>query len=547
MIEYDDAALFNQDGIGKQLSITYGESGEITNSDLASEDFCLTEKLTSNGTFVLGECNSAYIEFSVGYGTEPLEGQELTVTTTPTGAEEPFQIGKYTVVSDKPTADRRWRKITAYDALYAVINMDVTEWYNTVLPVPEEGEEPTAISIKDLRDSFFEEVGIEQEEVELPCDEIEVTRQADFTQITGKTVLNAICEINGCFGRIDRSGVFRYTYLQSPSEPFYPAMDLFPADNLYPKYAGSVPPTEIGQNGKYMSAKYEDYFVEQFTAVTIRNDKNDVGTTVGSGQTYTVEGNFLAYGLAAATLTTIANNILESIAQVYFCPAEIVAQGNPCLEIGDAIVLHTRYATIETYLLQRKLKGIQSLIDTYTSKGTKDQKKNLNSTASKLVQTEGKINEVKADLVTAKKVIAEQIEADEARIGYIESNYVQTSTLVANYATITSLETVDGKIDNLTSIAITSQNIDTVTLNASQITTGTIDTARLDVATIAAQTVTASNISGACVSPDTGSITMGTIRGKYLYWYTDLTGGNNPSYHLVGSTLINGTRVLTVS
>lgn len=508
MIEYDDEVLFHQDGIGKQLSITYDEEGEITNGDLASEDFCLTEKLTANGTFVLGECNSAYIEFSVGYGTEPLEGKELTVTTTPTGGDA-FQIGIYTVVSDKPTADRRWRKITAYDALYAVLNKDVTAWYDTVLPAPEEGEEPTTITIKDFRDSFFEEFGITQDEVDLPNDAVEISRQADFTQLTGKVVLNAICEINGCFGRIGRDGVFYYTFLHSPSEPLYPAVDLYPMDTLFPKYADSVLPTEVGENGKYISAKYEDYFIEQFTGVQIRNDKNDVGTTVGSGQTYTIEGNFLAYGLAAATLASVASNILNAIEQVYFCPAEIQAQGDPCLEIGDAIVLHTRYATVETYLFQRKLKGIQSLIDTYTTKGTKDQKKNLNSTASKLTQTEGKINKVEADLIVATKAIIDDLEA----------NYATIATLEANYATITSLQTVDGKIDNLTSIAITTQNLSAQNINGNQINAGSISVNYLDVNGIVSS-MSAHNLTVQAFTA-TGVVTLG---GKMCFWYEDEDG-----------------------
>ena len=134
MIPYANQNLFLQDSVEKQLNISY-DGGVITNAELMSEDFALTEKLTTKGTIVLGDCNSAYIEFSVGYGTEPLEGKVLTVSTTPQGGNS-FQIGVYKVVSDKPTADRRWRKITAYDALYEVINKDVTEWYDTILPAP---------------------------------------------------------------------------------------------------------------------------------------------------------------------------------------------------------------------------------------------------------------------------------------------------------------------------------------------------------------------------------------------------------------------------
>ena len=473
MVNYADAALFLQDGVGKQLEIAYS-GGTITNNELAAEDFALTEKLTSNGSFVLGECNAAVIEFSVGYGTDPLEGEDLTVSITPTGGAA-FQLGVYTVVSDKPTADRRWRKITAYDAMYQIINADVTAWYDTIFPDAE-----TAHTIKEIRDSFFTYLGITQEVTTLPNDSVSITKQMDFKQLTGKTVVNAICEINGCFGRIDRTGTFVYTFLKAPSTPLYPALTLYPADDLYPKYKSTGDPTEIGSNGKYISAKYEDYFVLQNTGLQIRTDQNDIGITVGSGQTYVIQGNFLAYGLDGPTLTGIANNILAEIDEVYFCPSDIVAQGYPCLEIGDGIVLKTRFATIETIIMQRKLKGIQSLIDTYTSKGAKETKKNLNSTQSQIVNTNGRINEVKADVITAQQAV----------IDYIQTNYLDATEIAADYATITSLQTVDGKIDNLTAIAITTSNLSAQSISGTQIVAGTITADRLSTASLAAASLT---------------------------------------------------------
>lgn len=542
MIEYADEALFLQDGVGKQLEIAYS-GGVITNNELASEDFVLTEKLTSNGSFVLGECNAGVIEFSVGYGTEPLEGEELTVTITPSGGE-PFQIGIYTVVSDKPTADRRWRKITAYDAMYRIINADVTAWYETIFPDAE-----TAHTIKEIRDSFFAYMGITQKATTLPNDSVSIKKQMDFKQLTGKTVVNAICEINGCFGRIDRAGTFVYTFLKAPSNPFYPSYTLFPADDLYPKRSGGS--TEIGwqrrykyplprllypQNGlfpgevlypiayetikvdgTYISAKYEDYFVLQNTGVQIRTDQNDIGITVGSGQTYVIQANFLAYGLDAPTLTGIANNILSQINEVYFCPSDIVGQGNPCLEIGDGVVLKTKFATIETIILQRKLKGIQSLIDTYTSKGAKETKKNLNSTQSQIINANGRINEVKADVITAQRAV----------IDFIETNYLDAEEIAADYATITSLNTVDGKIDNLTAIAITTQNLSAQSINASQINAGTISVTYLDVAGIVSSlSVQSVTVAGLSV---TGSATLG---GYATFWQYDADLGQ---YVLCGS------------
>ena len=247
MIDYASKELFLMDSIDKQLHIAY-DGGEITNSELASEDFTLTEKLTSKGDLVLGDCNASYIEFSVGYGIDPLEGKLLTVTITPKDAE-PLKIGEFKVVSDKPTADRRWRKITAYNAMYDLINEDVTEWFDTILPEPAEGSEPQSVTLKEFRDSFFERIGITQETVTLPNDSIVLTRQTDFKQLSGKTVACAICEINGCFGHVDRDGIFRYLYLQSPSEPIYPALDLYPSEDLFPKAAGN--PIEIGIGFRY--------------------------------------------------------------------------------------------------------------------------------------------------------------------------------------------------------------------------------------------------------------------------------------------------------
>jgi hypothetical protein len=513
MIDYSNKDLFLMDSVDKQLNISY-DGGEITNSELASEDFTLTEKLTSNGNISLGECNASFIEFSVGYGTEPLEGKKLTVTITPKDGIA-FKIGEYTVVSDKPTADRRWRKITAYDALYGILNEDVTDWYDTILPEPAEGEEPTSITIKQFRDSFFAMVGITQESTDLPNDSVTITRVADFTQLSGKSVLNAICEINGCCGRINREGVFVYQFIRCPSEPFFPSQILFPSNNLFPKFDGS--PAEVGENGHYISANYEDYVTTQIGAIQIRNDKNDVGVTVGSGLAYVIEGNFLTYGQTAEVLTNMANGVISKIGGVYYRPADIKAQGNPCLETGDPIVVHTRYATIETIIFQRKLKGIQSLVDTYVSKGAKDTKKNLNSVQSRLAQTDGKINKVEADVIIAK----------EAVIDYIETNYLDAEEIAADYATIQSLNVVDGKIDNLSAIAITTQNLSAQSINANQITAGTISVTYLDVAGIVSSlSVQSVTVAGLSV---TGSATLG---GYSTFWQYDADLGQ---YVLCGS------------
>ena len=518
MIDYSNKELFLMDSVEKQLNISY-DGGEITNSELMKEDFSLTEKLPSKGDISLGECIASYIEFRVGYGTEALEGKKLTVTITPRDISQEavayapaFKIGEFFVVSDKPTADRRWRKITAYDAMYGILDKDMMEWFDTILPEPEEGEEPESVTLKEFRDSFFEYVGVSQEDVELPSDSLVLTRMAEFKTLTGKMVINRICELNGCFGHVDRDSVFRYVFLHTPSEPLYPSLDLYPSSDIFPKAAGS--PIEIGigyqykyplpkliypshdlfpsedlypvayqtetVDGLYMSVTYEDYFTSLIRGVQIKNDKNDVGVTVGSGTTYVIEGNFLLFGQTQEVLTQVANRILDKLTNIYYCPAEIKAQGNPMLQLGDPIVLHTRYARIETIIFQRKLKGIQSLIDTYTSKGQKELKGNLNSTSKQISDANAKINEVKADLITAKKIIADEIEAESARIGVLEADHVS----------VADLSVVDAKIDDLTAIAITTQDMTAIRISGDQITAGTITADRLSASSLASASLT---------------------------------------------------------
>ena len=484
----------------EQIWSTYHATCEcITNKDLASEAFSLTQKLTADGTLNLGECNSSFVEFSVGGWTSALLNKEIEVWTVPHGGAR-FLIGNYKVRSDEPTADRRWRNVVAYDALYDILNKDVTNWYNTLLP-----NENSSCTVKQFRDSFFSNVGITQVSATLVNDSVTVTRTIEPKQLSGKDVLNAICEINGCFGRINRDGKFQYVELTAPQGALYPADDIYPANDLYP-VEPSAGTAEIW-NSLYLKAQYEDYKVNSIGSVQIRNDKNEIGVTVGSGTNiYLIEGNMLAFGHDTAGMTAIANNILSKITGIIYRPASVKAVGDPCLEIGDNIHFTTKYTDVETIIFQRKLNGIQSLKDDFTAKSKKQSaEKNINSTQKQITKINGYVTEVKQDLIVARKVLADEIEV------------------------------VDGKIDNLTSIAITTQNLSAQNINASQINAGTISTDRLDTAAIATQTVTATTISAALHDPSEGVITCGTGRFQTIYWYTDTSGGNNPSYHVVKS------------
>lgn len=386
MVNYQYAELFKKDSIDKQLTIeTDDKTTKITNVELHQEQFELTESICSESELTIGSCEAAVLKFTVSNIFLPMKDKMITVKTViDNNTANPFQIGRYKVYSDTPTADRTKRDIVAYDSLYDVINADVAEWYNTLLP-----DKDSVTTMKAFRDSFFGYFGIEQADAQLVNDDMKVEKTVEPEELSGATVLNCICEINGCFGHIGRDGRFHYIYLEQEIQGLYPRNNLYPADDLYPREPKS---TRISKS-LYISAQYEDFLVKTIDKLQIRKEEDDIGVIVGSGtNAYVIQDNFLVYGKGSEELTGIANNIYGKIRGIIYRPFSADCKGNPCIEVGDAVRLPTRYEIIESYVLKRTLKGIQALRDEYEATGEEYRSTQVNSVHKSIIQLKGKTN-----------------------------------------------------------------------------------------------------------------------------------------------------------
>lgn len=404
MVNYQYAELFKKDSIDKQLTIeTDDKTTKITNVELHQEQFELTESICSESELTIGSCEAAVLKFTVSNIFLPMKGKMITVKTViDNNTANPFQIGRYKVYSDTPTADRTKRDIVAYDSLYDVINADVAGWYNTLLP-----EKDSTTTMKAFRDSFFGYFGIEQANVQLANDDMKVEKTVEPEELSGATVLNCICEINGCFGHIGRDGRFHYIYLEQEIQGLYPRNDLYPEDDLYPREPKSM---RIGKN-LYISAQYEDFLVKTIDKLQIRKEEDDIGVIVGSGtNAYVIQDNFLVYGKGSEELTGIANNIYGKIRGIIYRPFSADCKGNPCIEVGDAVRLPTKYEIIESYVLKRTLKGIQALRDEYEATGEEYRSTQVNSVHKSIIQLKGKTN-----------VLTRTIEETNSKITDVES------------------------------------------------------------------------------------------------------------------------------
>ena len=253
------------------------------------------------------------------------------------------------------------------------------------------------MTLRQFRDSFFAHLGIAQVETSLVNDSMTVNKTIVATQtddssavteesaISGKTVVTAICEINGCFGNINRNGKFEYVFLKAITSALYPAEDLFPSDNLFPSDANTESMT-----GHYITFDYEDFQSKAITQLEIKTSEDNAGAIVGTaGNNYSITGNFLVSDKTGAELERIANNLLPIMAQAAYTPIKsCTCVGNPCLTLGEPIRFNTTREIVETYILQRTLTGVQSKRDSISAQGTQTHSAKVNSIRDTLESVE---------------------------------------------------------------------------------------------------------------------------------------------------------------
>lgn len=456
MINFKYADLFKENSVDIQLEIISDDGKiHITNTEFHEEEFELTESLCSQSELTFGAVEAGSVKFKVSNIFLPMKGRWMTVKMIIGGhTDQPFLIGRFKGYSDTPTADRKYRDVVAYDALYDILNADVAAWYNTVFPSHKEqqkdkdGKTTTVtvynpVTMKQFRNSFFKHFGIEQADIDLINDNMSIEKTVAVTpssetssdteesstigeSVSGKEVLSCICEINGCMGHMGRDGTFHYIYLEQEIQGLYPRNDLYPADDLFPRDPKS---TQIGK-GFYVTATYEDYLVKTINKLQIREQKNDIGVIVGTGDNaYVIEDNFLVYGKGSKELKGIAKNILSKIRGIIYRPFTADCKGNPCLEVGDAVRLPTKYELIESYIFKRTLKGIQALRDDLEADGEEYRTSKANGIQRSILQLKGKSNVLERTIEKTQSTIEDK---EQKLISQITQTATEIRTEVKN-------------------------------------------------------------------------------------------------------------------
>ena len=493
MLNISDEAkeLYKQNKIHKTLVVNFSDlSLTIPHSQIVGQSLKIKEGLCEDTDIKYGSCISSEVSIVVADVTDDLKGQVFTLTQLI--GEYTIPLGRYQVDSVEKQDDLRFKNLVAYDFMQK-INTDVSSWYNSLFSTGTE-----TYTLAQFRASFLAYVGLTEDvsKLPLPNDSMVVEHTLDNpANLSGRTVIEAIEEVNGCFGHINREGNFTHVFLDS-SYGLYPSETLYPSEDLYPEEGAVL----VGK-AQYESVKFEEYTVNPIDKLQIRQEEGDIGITSGTGNNaYIVTGNFLLYGKGSAELQVIADNLYNVISGIQYRPFTSKSIGLPYVEVGDAIGIEQN-DYIVSYVLQRTLTGIQALKDEYTAEGSEERVQTfglsyeieqLKGKSAKIVRTVDEVSSTLIDLATNTESsitqLSNEIELKVSESGVIAAINVSPEEIkldanrieLTGYVTITSLETpgsveIDGgnlKAGTVVADSVSSNWVYAGNINAGQITAG---------------------------------------------------------------------------
>lgn len=365
----------------KILNISFPDISYVVPQDeVYYESMTLDEAIFDSDSFEAVGCIASQFVVSIRDTGENLKGQKIVVTISLADVQDstiPLFYGYVDTVDRE--AQKKMQKITAYDALYSIGNTEVAPWYNA-LTFP--------ITLGDLRNSLFTYIGLPHETVTLPNDSITVNKEYTPNTMKAINVIKSLCQINGCFGIMNRTGTFEYRYLDtdgtSEAVSFYRDID------------------------------YKDYVVNPVDKLTIRQSTDDVGVTIGTGANqYIIQGNMFTYNLESTVVYNIATNIYSYLADIEYIPFEAKNNGYPWIEVGDNCVLDYSvydfdnstssqdvYKDVTVVAMKRSMNGIQNLIDSYTAEGKELQKEFISDISVELDVLQQTVEELVKNLST---------------------------------------------------------------------------------------------------------------------------------------------------
>jgi len=210
-----------------------------------------------------------------------------------------------------------------------------------------------------------------------PAEELTLV-PSELPDITLRQLQSAVFETQCQFGQLSRITDL-FSGVELNHSRLYPADDLYPSEGLYPDGA-----QESGFRSQYSQLWADEGNIHKWryliitykgldgdgneTDLTLQRTINNDGT-----DNYNMSDNWLFRNLiwTAEQVGEYADAMVLKMRDITWFPFEMWCAGLPYLETGDEIEIPLGEETYTSYILQRQLKGIQNLQDTYIN-GTLD-------------------------------------------------------------------------------------------------------------------------------------------------------------------------------
>lgn len=366
-VRYD----YKDDSITKTLVIEFPDLHlTVPTNEVYSESMKLYESILENKSIEFVGCISSKFEVQIRNTAtyqKVLKGQRI-IASIYTENTEDYHIPLFHGIVDecKKETGKQFVKITAYDELYTKGNIDVASWYKS-LSFP--------ITLGNLRRSLLSRIGLAYVNSDLPNDNVVINKQYNPETLQSLVVLKSLCQINGCFGIVNRDGLFEFRYLKQTVNAVFPSLNIFPSTNLFPGGSSQSPYKNAEVMGYYRVVEYQDFEVKPVDKVTIRQKEDDPGVTFGNGtNNYIIQANMFTYGLSNDVLSGIAREVYYKVQNITYYPYLSRNNGLPYAECGvDAVSFYyvqgEETQNKDFYIFNRELTGIQALNDSFESKG----------------------------------------------------------------------------------------------------------------------------------------------------------------------------------
>ena len=380
-------------GYSKRITLSFSNGITLGNADVVSEEFSIDQTLCDEENLTIGKVCPARMYVKIYDTQHSYKGQICTVSLSSYDDSDnllaSISLGTFTITSDNRTADKLYRELVGYDALYTLSKLSYLDKWLTY------SKGSTKKTYSAFVSDFLDDVVLA---ISCTIDKQYVLNsiynKLSTVTIKGNTgqnglsyldMLQMICETLGFFAFLDFKGELRFIPVKSTATQLVDYAFTSGADGSTTDKATrltsatkvSYVPADYFING----FNYEDYLTANYTKVSVVSenldgeDTSDNYTTYSagvSGVNYTVDCNILTKGWTSSQLMYILHGWAQTFnfANIGYKPSDLSKQYDPRIELGDYIQVTTPLNEVVIFpVLKRRISGIIAMRDNYIAGG----------------------------------------------------------------------------------------------------------------------------------------------------------------------------------